>query len=108
MQADVYSIQGLAGLNEKINQIKKILNPSLYVRGILLTKYSDRTILNRDLKDSINNTASKIDTKIFKTTIRESVAVRESQLQRKCVLIDNPKNNASVDYKNFINELIRR
>lgn len=106
MQSDIYSIQGLAGLNEKINQIKRVLNPSLYVKGILLTKYSDRTILNRDLKQSIIDATNTLNTKVFTNSIRESVAVRESQTNKTCILITNPNNNASIDYNNFINELL--
>ena len=76
MQADIYSIQGLAGLNEKINQIKRVLNPNT------------------------------LNTKVFTNSIRESVAVRESQTNKTCILITNPNNNASIDYNNFINELL--
>lgn len=101
MQADVYSIQGLAGLNDKVNLIKRGLNPNLYIKGILLTKYSERTILNRDLRDSIVNATQQLNTKVFKYAIRESVAVRESQTKRTCVLIDQPNNNVSIDYKAF-------
>ena len=108
MLADIYSIQGLAGLNEKINQIKRVLNPNLYIKGILLTKYSDRTILGRDLKDSIENATKQLNTKVFKTYIRESVAVKESQLQKTCVLVSNPKNNASLDYTDFIKEILKK
>lgn len=106
MQSDIYSIQGLIGLNEKITQIKRNLNPNLYIKGILLTKYSERTILNRDLKESIINATQTLDTKVFNTTIRESVAVRESQTNKTCILITNPSNNASIDYNNFIDELL--
>jgi chromosome partitioning protein len=101
MQADVYSIQGLAGLNDKINLIKRGLNPNLYVKGILLTKYNERTILNRDLKESIINATEQLNTKVFKNAIRESVAVREAQTKRTCVLLDQPHNNVSIDYIAF-------
>ena len=108
MIADMYSIQGLAGLNEKIEQIKRVLNPSLYIKGILLTKYTNRTILGRDLKESIENATKQLNTKVFKTTIRESVAVKESQVQKACVLVTSPKNNASIDYTDFIKELLKK
>lgn len=107
MQADIYSIQGLAGLNEKINQIKRVLNPNLYIKGILLTKYNDRTILNRDLKDNIIQATKQLNTKVFKYAIRESVAVRESQTQKSCILIDSPKNNASIDYMLIVKEILK-
>lgn len=106
MQADIFSLQGLTNLKEKIDIINKKLNPTLHIKGILLTKYNDRTILNKDLKDSIEKATEQFNTKVFKTYIRESVAVRESQTNGTCVLLQYPNNNASIDYKLFIKELL--
>lgn len=106
MQADIFSIQGLTSLNDKIKIINTKLNPNLHIKGILLTKYNDRTILNRDLRDSIVNATHQLNTKIFKTYIRESVAVRESQTTGTCVLLQYPNNNASIDYMAFTKEIL--
>jgi len=106
MQADIFSLQGLTNLKEKIDIINKKLNPSLNIKGILLTKYNDRTILNKDLKESILKATEQFKTKIFNTYIRESVAVRESQTNGSCVLLQYPSNNASIDYRNFVKEIL--
>lgn len=109
MQADIFSLQGLANLKEKIDLINR--NPSrlkpLYIKGILLTKYNDRAILNRDLKDSIIKATEQFNTKLFSTYIRESVAVRESQTNNTCVLLQYPNNNASIDYMLFVKEILK-
>lgn len=109
MQTDIFSIQGLANLKEKIDLINRNpqRQPKLYIKGILLTKYSDRTILNRDLKESIINATKQYNTKLFNTFIRESVAVRESQTTGNCVLLQYPNNNASIDYMMFTNEILK-
>lgn len=107
LNADIFGIQGLTTLANKINIIKQGSNPSLNITGILLTKFNERTILNRDVKEYIENVAKQLDTKLFKTYIRESVAVRESQLKKQCVLEYSPKNNVSKDYLNFINEFLK-
>lgn len=107
MNADIFSIQGLASLKEKIDLINRGLNPNLHIKGILLTKYNDRAILNRDLKRAIEQATDQFKTKVFNTYIRESVAVRESQTNGTCVMLQYPNNNASIDYMIFINELIK-
>ena len=106
MQADIFSLQGLTNLKEKLDIINRGLNPKLHIKGILLTKYSDRAILNRDLKESIIKATEQFNTKVFNTAIRESVAVRESQTNGTCVLLQYPNNNASIDYMMFVKELM--
>ena len=108
MQADIFSIQGLANLKEKIDLINRNpqRDPKVYIKGLLLTRYNDRTILNRDLRESIIKATREYDTKLFNTYIRESIAVRESQANANCVLLQYPNNNASIDYMNFIKELL--
>ena len=106
MNADIFSIQGLYYLKEKIDMIKQKLNPSLYIKGLLLTKYNNRSILNRDLRESIINATKQFDTKLFDTTIRESIILKESQANSSCILLQYPNNNVSIDYMNFVNEII--
>ena len=49
----------------------------------------------------------KFNTKVFNTYIRESVAVRESQTNGTCVMLQYPNNNASIDYKLFTKEILK-
>lgn len=106
MTADVYSIQGLAQLNALILNVRKYCNRSLRIAGLLLTKYNDRQNVSRALHDQIETAAKQLNTKVFKTPIRESVAVRESQLMQTDMFREAPKANATVDYLDFIEELI--
>lgn len=107
MNADIFSLQGLTALNEKVQIIKQKLNPSLVIKGILLTKFNDRSILNRDLKKAIEQATTQFNTKVFNSYIRESVAVRESQTSGTCVMLQYPTNNASLDYLKFTKEILK-
>lgn len=106
-QADSLCISGLANLKKQVELIKtQTINKNLYIEGILLVKYSERTTLNKILRDELINTSIQLQTKLYKYAVRESVGVRESQTLRSNVLIDNPNNNASIDYNAFIDEFI--
>jgi chromosome partitioning protein len=107
-QADIYSLQGIGQLMETINTIKKYCNPKLKIQGILLTRYKHRTILSKDMLEMIEDTASKINTFVYKTVIREAIAIKEAQASKQDIFTYAPKNNASIDYLNFINEFIER
>ena len=105
-QADVYSLQGIAQLSETIALVKKYCNPNLKIAGILLTRYSTRAVLNRDIANMMREQAKNLDTKLFKTAIREAVAVREAQISQKSIFDYAPKANVTEDFQNFINELL--
>lgn len=107
-QADVYSLQGISTLSNTINAVKQYCNKDLKISGILLTRYNPRVILARDIATMIENTTAKdLGTKIFKTSIRECVAIKEAQAQNQDIYTYAPKSNASTDYKNLVNELLK-
>ena len=103
-----FALQGLGALHETIKSVQKNVNPGLKVLGILLIKYSNRTVLNRDIKDMIEDYAKEMDTIVFSTSIREAVAVAEAQTLRQ-PLIDYAKNSKpNIDYKAFTTEVLKR
>lgn len=106
MNADVYSVQGLSQLDKQIRNVQKYCNPRLKIGGLLLTKYNDRQNVSKTTKEMIESVSAQLQTKVFKTFIRESVAVRESALMQCDMFKESPNSNASVDYMEFINELI--
>lgn len=107
LSADIFSLQGLGQLSGSINSVMKYCNPGLKVEGLLLTKYSERTIISRDLRDTIEGAAGKLRTRLFKTYIREGVAVREAQAQGVDIFDYAPGSNPAKDYEQFTNELLR-
>jgi chromosome partitioning protein len=103
-----FALQGLGALNSTIESIRKNLNPTLKVLGILLIKYSNRTILNRDIKDMVEDYAKQMKTIVFDTTIREGIAVAEAQTVRQSLIDYAPKSNPNTDYMALTTELLKR
>lgn len=58
--------------------IKRINRPELEIAGILITRYNDRLLLNRKIREMFQETADAMGTRVFSTPIRESVVVREA------------------------------
>lgn len=103
-----FALQGLGRLNDTIQTIQNALNPALKVAGILLIKYSNRTVLNRDIKTMIEDYAKQMNTIVFNTSIREGIAAAEAQTVRK-PLIDYAMNSKpNIDYKAFTDELLQK
>lgn len=105
-QADIYSLQGVEQLAETMKPVKKYCNPALTVEGILLTRYSSRSVLSRDVAELAEQLAAKLGTKLFKTTIREAIAVKEAQISQRSLYSYAPKAKVTEDYSRFIAELL--
>ena len=102
-----FAIQGINELHKTITQVQNRLNKSLKVLGILLIKYSNRIVLNKNLKDMIDKQAEAMNTVVFEATIREGIAVAEAQTVRQ-PLIDYAKSSKpNIDYKGFTNEVLK-
>lgn len=108
MTADIYALQGLTQLNALIQNVRRYCNKGLKIAGILLTRYNDRQIISKTLKTNIGQAAERLSAEVFKTYIREGVAVRETQLLQSDLFTDAPKANVTQDYNNFIDELLER
>lgn len=108
MLADIYSIQGLSVINKQIQDIREGTdNKKVSIIGLLLTHYKAQTLLNKGLKDMLNDIAQKINTKIYKNTIRDSIIFSDSQATNNVCLLKYPTHNATGDYLGFINEFLK-
>ena len=86
--------------------VKKYCNPSLRIEGILLTRYSPRSVLSREVAELAEQLAAKLNTKLFKATIREAIAVKEAQISQQSLYSYAPKAKVTEDYTALIDELI--
>ena len=105
-QAEIHSLQGIGLLYRVFTSIKESTNPDLTLDGILLTRYNGRSILSQDMKESLENMAAEIGTRVYSTPIRECVAIKESQAMRTDIFEYAPRSNAAKDYAAFIEEFL--
>lgn len=105
--ADLFSLQGLGQLSQTIKAVKEHLNQSLKIKGIVLTQHNPRTVLTRDITELFNDTAKQLNTKVYKTKIRNCIAIREAQAMLQNIFEYAPKSNASIDYTNLIEEILK-
>ena len=104
--SDMYAMSGLGLLLTNIEKVKVRANPELRIDGILLTKYSNRSVLSRDLKEAIETKANEMGTRVYKAIIRDGVSIREAQAQRMNIFEYAPESNPAKDYANFISEYL--
>ena len=104
LQAQYLAIQGLTKLVEVIDKIKKRLNKSLKVGGVFITQYDNRKVLNRDVVTTIK---SHFKNEVFKTKIRDNVALAEAPTQGVDIFRYQPKSKGAEDYLALCKEIIK-
>lgn len=105
MTPDYFSLQGLEQLKNNIQSVKKYCNPKLKISGLLLAR-CDRTSLTGMMKEDITTAAESMGTKVFNSTIRQGVAIRESQFLKSNIFKESPKATVTQEYNNFIDEFL--
>lgn len=106
MEASAYSLQGLMQLYGRISVIREFYNHDLKFAGVLICRYKGQTTIGKDLRETIGQIAEKMETRLFNTVIRESVAVQEAQFVKKNLQEYAPTSNPAEDYEQFTKEYL--
>lgn len=75
LQAEFYALEGLSQLLETVKIIRKGLNPTLEIMGVLVTMYDARTALSREVYQEV---AHCFPSKILTTKIPRNVRLAEA------------------------------
>ena len=105
VQADAFSLQGVASLQETIEAVQAYCNPDLIIAGLVITRYNSRTLITKQMTDYLNEIAAALNTKVFNTKVRECTAIKEAQTLQQDILTYAPKSNAAADYTALLNEI---
>lgn len=103
-QADVDSLSGIMLLTRMYNRVKKRTNRNVKIAGVLITRFQARQTYTNQMADNIKSFAEKETIRVFKTPIRECVAVKEAGFFHKAVTEYAPKSTAACDYRDFYEE----
>lgn len=106
-EAEYFSLDGVNEIAKTMNSVKKRLNTSLKVLGVLLIKYQPRRILTRKIEEKMEQLAVEyLGCNLFEAKIGYSVAVPESQAARVSIFEYDGKSKVAKAYLEFANEVI--
>lgn len=105
LQTEFLAVQGLAKIKQVIDKVRFRLNKQLDIGGVIATMYDSRRVLNRDVVETIHKHFGE---KVFKTYIRENVALAEAPAQRKDIFDYHPKSSGAIDYMELCKEILER
>lgn len=101
------SIKGLDALEPTLRAVKGV-SGHFSVLGVVLVKYSERTVLNRQIRELLTERVQTMDTVLFDTKIREGVAVPEAQAMQTSLIDYAPKSKPCMDYDLLVDEILQR
>lgn len=107
-EPDFLSASGILDLvDSTIRTIRNYANPTLNVLGIVFTRYISNTNNSKAMSAAIKGMADKYGIKIFKTFIRNNVAVKNSQSEQIDIFKFNANAHAAKDYSALVDEILK-
>ena len=105
LQCEFFAMEGLSQLFQTIDLVKKNLNASLKLSGVLLTMFDTRNKLSSVVEDDVRR---HLGDKVYKTMIPRNVRVSEAPSFGKPVLLHDVKCAGSQAYIKLAGEIIKR
>ena len=105
VQAQYFAAKGMGHLLKTVSRIKKQINPSLKVGGILLTLVDKRTNLSKETREELQNCYGSM-IKIFDNQIPIAIKAAESTSQGKSVFSYDKSGKVAQAYSLFAKEVL--
>jgi chromosome partitioning protein len=104
VQAQFLAMRGMAKLMNVIQIVQERLNPSLKIGGIVITQFDSRKTLNKSVSELIRESFCD---KVFKTFIRDNVALAEAPVRGKNIFEYSPRSYGAQDYLSLAKEVLK-
>jgi chromosome partitioning protein len=105
LQCEYYALEGLSQLLDTLKAVKRSLNPTLRLAGILLTMYDKRNNLSQQVADEIRG---HFKGSVFSTMIPRNVRLSESPSHGKPILLYDINCKGAQSYLALAKELIAK
>lgn len=102
VQTEYFALEGLAGLLDTLERVRREINPQLAVAGMLLTMHDARTRLGRDVEQEIRRHFPDL---VYKTVVPRNVRVGEAPSYGLPVTHHDPHSTGAEAYFELAKEL---
>ena len=105
LQAEFFALEGLSQLMQTIDRVKNKLNPTLEIRGVLLTMFDKRNKLSAQVEADAREFFKE---KVYQTVIHRNVRLSEAPSHGVPILIYDKLCAGSKSYSNFTDEFLKQ
>lgn len=103
IQCEYYALEGVTELFDTLARIRRSLNPSLTIEGLLLTMFDERTNLSAAVAADLRDFYGK---QVFQTMIPRNVRLAEAPSYGKPVILYDPKSRGAESYLQLAKEVM--
>ena len=104
IQCEYFALEGLSQLMYTIKLVKKHLNESIDVEGVVLTMKDNRSNLGQQVAEDISKYFGK---KVYKTVIPRNIRLAEAPGFGEPINVYDPKSSGAVAYKTLTLEFLK-
>lgn len=104
-ECEYFALRGLALLTDTVAKVRDRLNPRLAIRGILLTRYDNRTVNAREV---LARVVERFGDLVFDTVIARTVRFPETSVVGEPITSWAPKSSGAQAYRALACEVIER
>lgn len=104
LTAEALPSRGLTMLLDILEMVKKRLNPSIDLSGVIITRWKNSN-LSKMVEEQLRSSFGEI---VFNTKIRENISVAEAPLFSKDIISHAPCSNGAKDYQSLTREIVER
>lgn len=105
VQCEYYALEGLGQLLNTINMVKKNLNPSLEIEGVLMTMFDSRLRLSNQIVDEVKK---YFGDKVYSTVISRNVRLSEAPSFGKPILLYDALSTGTRNHMDLAREVLKR
>lgn len=105
IQSEYYAMEGLSQLMNTIRLVKKHLNPSLEIEGVVLTMKDNRAIISRQISDEIRKYFGK---RVYDTVIPRNIRLAEAPSHGKPIMEHDNKCTGAKAYLALTEEFLSK
>jgi chromosome partitioning protein len=103
IQCEYLALEGVSELLDTLMRLRRTINPSLGIEGILLTMYDDRTTLSKQVAADLR---SFFGTQVFESVIPRNVRLAEAPSHGKPVIFYDMHSKGAESYIQLAKEVI--
>ncbi len=104
IQCEYYALEGVGQLINTVNLVRKQLNKTLYIEGVVLTMNDARTNLSNQV---INEVKTYFKDNVYKTIIPRNVKLSEAPSFGMPITVYAPKSKGARCYEKLTNEILK-
>ena len=104
MQCEYYALEGLSDLVGTIKRVKKQLNPTIEIEGLLRTLFDKRNTLAQQVSDELS---SHFGPKVYKTIIPRNVRLAEAPSHGKAAMFYDRSSKGAKAYLALAEEILK-